>query len=558
MPHSARETTVSVDCLILGGGITGAGIARDATIRGLRTLLLDDSDFAGGTSHVTSKLIHGGLRYLEHGHVRLVWEGLVERNRLQHRLAPHLLRPIRFAVPFSVDRWPKWLATALVLPLYDLVGGALPGTCSRPMLGGTLARTCPLLESFPLAVTFCDAQVHDARLVMATLRTAEHRGAALMNYTQVVSSRHDASGWHLISYRSATRRTISVHARCVVNATGPWSPATAELLGRPAAPLKWLKGSHVVLHLPDGFGDAAVIFPSIRDRRPLWAIPWLGRLLLGTTERELGGLPRLVEPSRDEIDELLRSFGRAFPRLPARLLDPIGAFAGVRPIADTVDARPNGLSRRHRIDEDRGTHLVTVAGGKLTTFRLAAEEAGDAVDRVLSITPRPFPLRRRLRSEPLWPGLGATAHRRTRKQLSAHPARQLVSDQQFDHLVSCYGTDAARILEDIALRPDGSAPLIGGLPHGLAELRYLCRTEWVMHLTDLLDRRTPFLQLAESECRRLAEPIADRIAPVLGWSASRVAEEIAPYASPPALHGDRAVALRSGTHSPAISLSASG
>lgn len=558
MPHSAHDATISVDCLILGGGITGAGVARDATIRGLRTLLLDDSDFAGGTSHVTSKLIHGGLRYLEHGHVRLVWEGLVERNRLQHRLAPHLLRPIRFVVPFFADRWPKWLATALVLPLYDLVGGALPGTCSRPMLGGTLARACPLLESFPLAVTFCDAQVHDARLVMATLRTAEHRGAALMNYTQLVSARRDASGWHLIAYRPATRRTITIHARCAVNATGPWSPATAELLGRPAAPLKWLKGSHVVLRLPDDFGDAAVVFPSTRDRRPLWAIPWLGRLLLGTTERELDGLPRVVEPSYDEIDEMLSSFERAFSRLPARFLDPIGAFAGVRPIADAIDAGPNGFSRRHRIDSDRNNHLVTIAGGKLTTFRLVAEEAVDAVDRVLSIPARSSTLRRRLRSERLWPGLGTLARRRTRNLLSNHSARRLLSDQQFDHVVSCYGTDAARILEDIALRPDGAAPLADGLPQGLAELRYLCRTEWVVHLTDLLDRRTPFMQLAESECRRLAEPIANRIAPVLGWSAARVTEEIAPYAGPAALDDDRAVALRSGTHSSAISLSASG
>ncbi|MDO8630796.1 MAG: FAD-dependent oxidoreductase, partial [Phycisphaerales bacterium] len=273
-----------VDCLVLGGGITGAGVARDAAMRGLRTVLVDSHDFASGTSHLTSKLIHGGLRYLEHCHFRLVAEGIVERDRLLNRMAPNLVAPLRFVIPFEGSRFPKWLLTVCGLQLYGLAEWLRSGRRSSPLLAAGMKRHYPALLPHPFGVNFWDAQTNDARLVMATVRTAYAAGAAVHNYTSVTDVARDKDGWNVRLRCELDDREWTLRARSIINATGPWSPMTARRLGVEPQELLWVKGSHLLLRRPPDFGRDAVIINSVRDRRALWIIPWETRLIVGSTE----------------------------------------------------------------------------------------------------------------------------------------------------------------------------------------------------------------------------------------------------------------------------------
>ena len=570
MISSSSPLPTDVDCLILGGGITGAGVARDAAVRGLRTLLVDSHDFASGTSHLTSKVIHGGLRYLEHGHIRLVMEGIVERDRLLNQLAPNLVTPLRFVIPFEGHRFPKWLLTVSGLQLYGAVEWYHGGRRSSPFFGGRLREEYPTLREHPFAVSFWDAQTNDARLVMATLRTAETEGATVRNYTSLRHVRFEEDGWtaELSPERDAAHYTV--RARSVVNATGPWAPVTAQLLGGDPMPLMWLKGSHILLRRPAGFGNDAIVIRSVRDLRLLWVIPWETRLIVGTTESNYTGDLRDVRPQPDEIDDLFDSFARYFPRSGITRGDIRCAYAGVRPIVDQGGGSENSLSRKYEVVVDRPRRLITVNGGKLTTFRRMAEQTVDEVDGLLDRPDADPKLRQRLRNAPLWPGLSRTDAARWIAELSAASNGSDESGRIASHLVRLYGRDAAAILQEagrsaelgqplfddlecavqplspaggsdepteeggsgrVREGPGGSEGRVRGfrnalLPYCLAELMYLCKSEQVCHLLDLVKRRTSIYFLADDGGQAVLPRIVDRIAPVLGWDAERRASEL--------------------------------
>jgi len=574
-----------VDCLILGGGITGAGVARDAAMRGLRTLLVDSHDFASGTSHLTSKVIHGGLRYLEHGHFRLVMEGIVERDRLLNQLAPNLVTPLRFVIPFEGRRFPKWLLTLSGLQFYGALewyhGGRRSGSC----FGGRLREDYPTLREHPFAVSFWDAQTNDSRLVMATLRTAQTEGATICNYTSVADARFEHGAWtadlfteHSNGYldtcvrfapavdemptvgankiattlkgvvadaRSRAVRLTTVRAKSIVNATGPWAPVTTQLLGGDPMPLLWIKGSHILLERPKGFGNDAIVIRSVRDLRLLWVIPWETRLIVGTTESKYAGDLRNVRPDADEIDDLFTSFTRYFPTSGLTRGDIRCAFAGVRPIIDQGGGSENSLSRKSEVVVDRDRRLITVNGGKLTMFRRMAEQAIDEVDRLLPRSTADADLRHRLRNAPLWPGLSRTDAARwiaelanaggmakSRRAGTAMPASDNASNgfaaagRVVSHLVRLYGRDAAAILKEAGRSAELGEPLFADLPYCLAELVYLCKSEQVRHLLDLVKRRTSIYFLADDGGQAVLPRIVDRIAPVLGWDAERTASEL--------------------------------
>ncbi len=513
-----------MDCLILGGGITGAGIARDAAMRGLRTLLVDSHDFASGTSHLTSKLIHGGLRYLDQGKFRLVAEGIMERDRLLNRMAPNLVHPLKFVIPYEGRRFPKWLLTVVGIQSYGFIELARNGRACLPLFAGQLRRAYPTLLEHPFGVSYWDAQTNDARLVLATLRTAHAHGAQLLNYTTLEKAEFDGDGWRVELVSDDMR--VSVRARTVVNATGPWSPRTAESLGLEPPPLVWLKGSHLLVTRKPSFGNDAIIIQSVRDKRPLWVIPWHTRLIVGSTERRYHGDLRDVHPDADEVDDLWDSLVHFFPRYGLSRSDIRGAYAGVRPIVPQDEGDENRLSRRHQIDVDRRRALITVNGGKLTTFRKMAEETMDAVAELLHRPPTSSELRVRLRNEMLWP------------QLDTHRAAALCDDltaqwngtphaiQSLRHWVRLYGTQAADILAEAATEPGWSEPLFDGLPYGLAELTYLCRHEFVRHLADLVKRRTSIYFLADRAGIDMLPRVAETIAPILHWNSRRCDEEI--------------------------------
>jgi glycerol-3-phosphate dehydrogenase len=520
------EPPREVDCLVLGGGITGAGVARDAAIRGLRTLLVDSRDFASGTSHLTSKLIHGGFRYLEHLHFRLVWEGILERERLLNRIAPHLVRPLNFVLPFRRGQWAKWLLAGGVVQLYGASHWLHSGRRSSAYGRRWLRRELPYFRGDPIGITFWDAQANDARLVMATLRSAACYGAALMNYTAVEQARFENGVWTLTLFPAGGNPPIHVRARVLVNATGPWSALTGSLLGvRSEAPL-WIKGSHILLRRPRRFGEDAIVIRSVRDGRPLWAVPWENRLMVGTTESYYSGDLRDVRPTTDEITDLFLSTSAAFPTFGLKWDDIRCAYAGVRPIVSQQADSENSLSRRHMIRVDADRHLVTVSGGKLTTFRRMAEQSVDAIDRLLARPSPPRAVRRRLRRALLWPSVRPAEAARLRVLLTRRIRQNGLTVEVIDHLVRLYGSDALKIADSAERSPVWSECPFQGQTTCVAELAYLCAAEHVRHLLDLVKRRTALYFLAD-ECGLSAWPeIIEQLAPILGWDPDRRDQEL--------------------------------
>lgn len=515
----------TVDCLVLGGGITGAGVARDAAMRGLRTLLIDSHDFASGTSHLTSKLIHGGLRYLDQGKFRLAAEGVMERDRLLNRLAPNLVRPMKFILPYEGRKLPKWLFTVVGIQTYGFIEMYRSGRGCLPMLGAKLRRDYPGLRPHPLGVSYWDAQTNDARLVLSVLRTANAHGAATMNHTTLVEARFEEGVWCVTLTRDG--QTFHIRARSIVNATGPWSPFTARQLGEKPADLLWLKGSHLLVTRKPNFGNDAIIVKSIRDRRPMWVIPWETRLIVGSTEKRFDGDLREVHPDADEVDDLWSSLLHYFPGCGFTRQDIRGAYAGVRPIVAQNEEEENRLSRRHEIQVDGTRRLITIHGGKLTTFRKMAEEAVDRLGDLLGATTPTAELRGKLRKSLLWPRLDRPAAARLMDEVAGGDSAKLVSRIVLDHLVRHYGHDARDILADGFRRPDRLTPLFEGLPYTLAELAYLLRTEHVLHLSDLAKRRTSIYFLADRAGLDQWPTILAALAPEHSWSPRRQADEIA-------------------------------
>jgi len=510
----------------LGGGITGAGVARDAATRGLRTMLIDADDFASGTSHVTSKLVHGGLRYLEQFRFRLVIEGSIERDRLLRRLAPNLVTPIRFLIPFQRRSLLRWLMVVTGLQVYGLIERIRWGRRTSAYGADRMRRDFPLLRRHPFGVTYWDAQTDDARLVLSTIRSASAAGAEVHNYTTLREAVF-SDGWWNLTLASPDRGTWHVRTQTIVNATGPWSPETAKRLGAAEPQLLWLKGTHILLDRPEQFGNDAIIIRSLRDMRSLWVIPWHNRLIVGATESVYHGDLRDIHPTRDEVDDLFESTAHSFHDAGLTRRAICGAYSGVRPILRQPGVPENRMSRDYRIEMDHARALVTVSGGKLTTFRRMAEHAVNAVQTILGGAPATPELRIRLRNQMLWPGLARADAQRLLQQLTPRAQRLQLAPGTLAHLVSHYGADAALVLDDVAKDPESGRALFDGLPYTLAELAYVTRAEAVYHLLDLIKRRTPIYFLAGAGGSDRYPAIAAHIAPILGWSVPRQEEEVA-------------------------------
>lgn len=526
MTHSSLMEEQRVDCFILGGGITGAGVARDAAIRGLSLMLADSHDFASGTSHLTSKLIHGGLRYLGQWQLGLVRQGVRERNRLLNELAPNLVRPLRFVIPFDGRQRSGRLAVTTALSFYDLLGLFHGGRRSRALSAAETAQAYPYMVPTSGSMTFWDARANDARLVISVLRSAEELGASLLNYTRIESAVFDGSGWRIELHHGPSGKPIRIRAGVLVNATGPWAPLTSEMLGLPTPPLCWLKGSHILLNRPAGFPEEAMVFYSRRDGRPLWAVPWEQRVLVGTTESRYEGDPRTASPVLDEVADLFHSFRATYPGLAIALEDLRAAFSGVRPIVDQRPNRDERLSRHHEVTVNAETHLVTVRGGKLTTFRHMAECAADRVQELLGVERPNRRGRFALRYMPLWPGVVTPGKDDLAERIAIRARQSHACEATIKHLIRHYGVDASAIVAEMFKDHGLSRPLIDGLPFCKAELRYLCRQEHVVHLADLLKRRTPLYFLADRDAMDILPEITESIASVMGWGPARQDEEM--------------------------------
>jgi glycerol-3-phosphate dehydrogenase len=370
------------DLLILGGGITGAGVALDATLRGFRTALIDKGDFASGTSSVSSKLVHGGIRYLEHGSFHLVFEALHERRLLLENAFP-LVRPLRFVIPlYRSSRMPRWKARA-GLVLYDLLAGTSNLRRSRPMSIKELNGQFPNLQSDQLqgGAEYFDAQMDDARLCLSVIRTTALQGARVANYVEAVA--FEKRQGKIIGVRARDKvgdAEFVIHARQVLNATGPWADTVARLAGDSDERLiQPTKGVHLVV--PQRNSESALLLLHPADGRVFFVIPWMQKTLIGTTDTITNEDPDSLSVTPAEIDYLLQGVNHYFaPQLQAT--DVLGSFAGLRPLIRARPGDPSSLSREYRIIESP-SGLISVAGGKYTTYRRMAEVITDRIARRL-------------------------------------------------------------------------------------------------------------------------------------------------------------------------------
>jgi glycerol-3-phosphate dehydrogenase len=472
------------DVLVLGGGITGAGVALDAALRGLRVALIDKGDFACGTSSASSKLVHGGIRYLEHGAFPLVYEALHERARLL-RNAPHLVRPLRFVLPFYAGaRLAPWQWRA-GLAAYDLLAGRGNLRRSRPLTARRLLAEFPGLRAAGLrgGAEFYDAQMDDARLCLEVVRTAAAAGATPANYVEAVAferSNGVLTGVRAVDHASGAE--LHIRARQIVNATGPWVDAVCALAGEPGgAHLAPTKGVHL---LAPGRGlTAAFLLLHPRDGRVLFVIPWLGKTLIGTTDTVAAEDPDDLTVRPEEADYLLEAHNH-FLGPPLGRGDVLGAFAGLRPLLGARRGEPSARSREFRVFAGP-SGLVSVAGGKYTTYRHMAEVITDGIVRRLGGRRRcrtaEYPLDGAPR-RPWEPFLAEeTAALTGRHGLGAAAAR---------HLVKRYGRRAADVAAYLGHFPALARPVVPGEPDLQGEFVYQRDQEMALCTEDLLLRRT--------------------------------------------------------------------
>jgi glycerol-3-phosphate dehydrogenase len=523
-----RLADETFDVLVIGGGITGAGVALDAASRGLKTALVEKGDFASGTSSKSSKMVHGGLRYLQQREIRLVYENLAERQRLLDN-APHLVSPLPFLIPlFGRDGVvSKTLARSYssALWLYDITGGWRIGERHQEVSKDQALAHLPTLNTDHLVAGFLyfDARTDDARLTLTLARTAAiEYGAAVANYLPVVgldTSGGTARGARVQPDPSDPASAFEISARVVVNATGVWSDAIRALdEGTHPNSIRPAKGVHITVPADRLPCDIAAVFPVPKDKRSIFVVSWPGTDLvyLGTTDTDYTG--PLDDPActPEDVDYLLEAANNLTTSHLTRA-DVTGIWAGLRPLlAPTghhVSERTSDLSRRHTVMTSR-EGVVTVTGGKLTTYRKMAQDTVDAVVRQLGESPR----RRRCVTKQLQL-IGATTKTRDPVAMAQPQAR----------LLGRYGSESPKVLALADGHPELLEPAIAGLPYTRAELLYAAREEMAQTLDDVLARRTrSSIQRAQATMDGAAAA-ATLIAPELGWSAAEAAEQAARF-----------------------------
>lgn len=511
-----------LDLLVIGGGVTGAGVALDAASRGLTVALVEKRDFAIGTSSRSSKLIHGGLRYLEQFHFGLVRESLHERAVLS-RIAPHLCKPLQFLVPVysSSERSPlgsNRLKLAAGLWLYDLLAGSRNIRRHRWLSREAALKQAPALEPRGLrgAFLYYDCLTDDARLVIEVIKTAAARGALVANYVCARGFRKDDDAVSNVEIEDSREgSSFELHATVVVNATGVWSDEVSRLSDANAAKrVRVSKGIHVVVPREKFHNQTAVLIPSLGESRFLFVIPWRGRTVIGTTDTDYAGNLDDPRAEADEVDRVVQSAARAFPDARLSTEDVISTFAGLRPLIAADAQSTKELSRKEQIFEgDSG--LITITGGKLTTWRRMAERVTDlAGRRIESIDGVRRPRAHRSSTENILLA-GGTLNGDARKEAQRAATEFDVEVATVEHLIGTYGGNYRVVLEITRESEELKMTLIDGLPHVGAEAVYAARYEMALTIEDFLSRRTRIELLARDHGRS----IAARVAKLLGGEA---------------------------------------
>jgi glycerol-3-phosphate dehydrogenase len=516
------------DVCVIGGGATGAGCALDAQLRGLRTVMLDAGDFAGATSSAATKIIHGGVRYLEEAikdvdpkEYHVVVRALHERVRMLDN-APHLTRKLEFIVPSY-----SWLNVAYLdigLKIYDWLAGAgriAPSTfLSREE---TLKRMPTLkLEGLIGSVMYADGQLDDARYALALVQSFAEQGGNALNYARVTDFNRDSSG-RLSGVRvtdQLTGNSFEIAARAIVNATGPFSDAIRQLATPSATKrMRLSKGAHILLPLEILSSEEAMLIPKTDDGRVLFAVPWLGRLLVGTTEQEVSPDDEFFV-SRADIAFMLGQLNKYLER-PATPSQIVSGFAGARPLVSSGENESTKkLARDDVIEVDPSSGLISIMGGKWTTHRAMAEDTINAVQKALGVPVTESPTR----SHVLYGGEGFSGDL-WEKLMAAHP----ISKETAHHLAAKFGTAAGNVLQLTLENRDLAQPIVPTNPAIQAEVVYCVRHELAATIEDVLARRLGVQFYSWRDAIHAAPVVGSLMAQELHWSDAEAKSAITAY-----------------------------
>ncbi len=490
-----------IDLLVIGGGINGCGIARDAAGRGLKVTLCEKDDLAAHTSSASTKLIHGGLRYLEHYDFLLVRHSLQEREVLLHS-APHIIWPLRFILPHHTGLRPRWMLR-LGLFLYDYIGGRKKLPVSNSVNLNKHVAGDFLKAEFTRAFEYSDCWVQDARLVVLNARDASERGANILTHTECIDLQRHADHWTatLIDKHSATQQTVN--CRAIVNAAGPWVDNTLGLYNKStrARSVRLVKGSHIIVKKL--FDHKYPYIFQNQDGRILFAIPFENEFtLLGTTDHDFQGDLNNVKIDTQEIDYICQAVSQ-YTKTPVTADQVVWSYSGVRPLFDDASDNASKVTRDYELDLDlNGAPVVSVYGGKVTTYRKLSEQVLDLLQQPLDIT------------QPAWTALstlpgGNIEQADFDKFLTQAKIRYNWLDQTIvtDYCRN-YGTEIDTILQSCQQPQDLGEYFGGGLYE--CEVIFLMRHEWAYHSDDILWRRSKKgLRLNESEVVHLQQWISD-------------------------------------------------
>ena len=522
--QSLRST--QFDVLVVGGGVTGLGVALDAASRGLKVALVERDDFASGTSSKSSKLIHGGVRYLQQGEVALVYEALHERHRLK-RNAPHLVQTLPFMIPILkrdgvVSRKiARALGTALWM--YDLTGGWRIGKFHRRLKADKAFTHLPTMDRQRLgsAYLYFDAMADDARVCLALARTAKSYGAVVLNYTRVEKILHNengqASGAVVKPYDT---EAFAIDARVVVNAAGVWSDEVMTSdAGKNPDSIRPAKGVHLTVPWKMVRNDLAIVIPVPGDRRSLFLVPWIPNYdgtyqytYVGTTDTDYQGSIDDPQCTSVDINYVLKALNAAvMTNISAD--DVTAVWSGLRPLVKSVNgekisSRTADLSRRHKVSKSK-SGVITIAGGKLTTYRKMAQ---DTIDEALTQLQK-----------------SAKCKTKNLKLIGATTSTPKTNAKSAMHLAARFGTEASLIHEMIAENPSLGEQLIAGLPYLKAEAVFAVKYEMARTLDDILSRRTRARIINRRASVASARAVAELIAPLLNWGEQEINNQVLAY-----------------------------
>ncbi len=515
-----RMAGETFDILVIGGGVTGCGAALDAATRGLSVALVEQRDFGSGTSSRSSKLFHGGLRYLEQFEFGLVREALREQTLMLDTLCPHLTRPVSFAIPLSKGPWQRFYLGAGTL-LYDLIGGRRALPRHRHLSARTFRNRFPALALPGLsgAIEYFDAQMDDARHTLTLARTAKQSGACLASSVRQLDFLE--SGSRISGARVQcleTGRAIDIRARQVVSATGVWTDRIQSQVGGGDVRVRAAKGIHVVVPRDRIDADGGLVLRTAKS--VLFVIPWKDHWIIGTTDTDWNLDLAHPAASRSDVDYLLRVINEALAH-PLTHDDIQGVYAGLRPLLYGEDDSTSQLSREHAVSEP-AAGLITIAGGKYTTYRVMARDVVDAAARHLG---REVPASRTHRV----PLLGADGWDAAWNQREARSRQRGISLERMERLLRRYGSGIDEIFEAIDRDPALGQPLDGAPAYLQAEVHHAVTHEGALHLDDVLTRRTRISIEVFDRGLGAARPVAEIMGPLLDWSPEAVEREVEHY-----------------------------